>query len=857
VASSPQTSSNKLSHLAQREALRVLALALIGLALFLSGVSALIYQVAWQRMLGLFTGSDVRSVTIVVGAYLAGLGIGSLLGSLVADRLSSRRAMLLVGLCDLLIALFAFGSKLLFYDLLFVRMSGLAASLPAMLAVAFATLLPPTLLMGVSMPMLARAIVRGIGEAPRLISILYAVNTCGAAVGTLAAGWYLVGARGFDGAVYLGGQLSLAAALMAFVLLPLFRDDDRAGAQGRAKVGLRDAPREVWGWCALVCASGFIAISLEVLWFRALKVMLQPNAYTFAHMLFFILVSYAIGGWLGAWLIRRINSPTRAFLLVQSLAALYALGFVLLTHAWYDTYNQLMEDSHGQMLAPGGLLDADPLALLQLPANGYLWLPLLMLVPPNVLIGMGFPFAQKAVQTSPAAVGQRAGLVQMANVLGNVLGSLLTGTVLLDTLGTAGTLQLIGAIGTGFAVVLAARLVRLGKSHELPEWHELPGQGDVRGARGEAGLGETLGRSHELPEWHELPGQGDVRDERGEPGLEERRAAGAALKEGHQGEIQPQTPIRAIRAIRGWFPAAFGLALSLLAATVCFPSNHSLWARLHGGLDDEFLVAEDSTGLTVLRRFPDQTVMFVNGSSQGTLPFGEFHTFLGVLPALLHPAPQSAMVIGIGSAATPYGAGANPETQRILAVEIVGSELPVLRQFENEPAGAGVRAMLADPRYEIVVGDGRRELKISEERFDFIQADAIYPWRNGAGALYSREFFEEVRRRLKPGGMMVQWLPTGRTQATFLKAFPYVLRIDKAILIGSDQPIEFDKERLLARLDDPRVVAYLQQAGLDVERFRAGVRDAQVSIWTADRPRGEDFNTDLLPKDEYYLNNTR
>src|SRR5438270_4213181 len=101
--------------------------ALVSVLFFLSGFSALTYQVAWQRLLGLFSGSDSISVTIVVGAFLLGLGVGSLLASVIADRLSSRGAILGFAWCEAGIGLFALTSKLFFYDFLFRQMVAYSA----------------------------------------------------------------------------------------------------------------------------------------------------------------------------------------------------------------------------------------------------------------------------------------------------------------------------------------------------------------------------------------------------------------------------------------------------------------------------------------------------------------------------------------------------------------------------------------------------------------------------------------------------------------------------------------------------------------------------------------------------------
>ena len=298
-------------------------------AFFASGFSALLYQVVWQRMLGLFTGSDVRSATIVIAAYLAGLGAGSLLGSFFADRLSNRQAVWAFGLCNLGIAVFAFLSRFLFYDLLFSRLSMLAQSPAVMLLVAFISLLWPTVLMGLSLPLLSKALVRSRADAAGRISLLYGINTLGAGVGTLVAGWYLIGTLGYDRAAAVGGGLSAVVGLAALLVAFGFSTADHdATAATSVKLDLRHVPRAIWIWCALVFASGFIAISLELIWFRILGVLLVPTAYTFAHLLAFILVGYAVGSLLGAGVVRRIQTPRQVFLWIQGLVALYALATV-------------------------------------------------------------------------------------------------------------------------------------------------------------------------------------------------------------------------------------------------------------------------------------------------------------------------------------------------------------------------------------------------------------------------------------------------------------------------------------------------------------------------------------------------
>lgn len=143
---------------------------------FISGFTALLYQVVWQRLLGLFSGSDVRSVTIVVASYLLGLGLGSLLGGFWSDRLSSRNAVQIYGFCNLGIAVFALFSRFLFYDVLFRQLSLMAQSTALTLLIVFLSLLIPTTLMGVLLPLLSKAISKSADQSAPRIGLLYGIN---------------------------------------------------------------------------------------------------------------------------------------------------------------------------------------------------------------------------------------------------------------------------------------------------------------------------------------------------------------------------------------------------------------------------------------------------------------------------------------------------------------------------------------------------------------------------------------------------------------------------------------------------------------------------------------------------------
>ncbi|HEY9642584.1 MAG TPA: fused MFS/spermidine synthase, partial [Coleofasciculaceae cyanobacterium] len=280
---------------------------------FISGFTALLYQVVWQRLLGLFSGSDVHSVTIVVASYLLGLGLGSWAAGRLSDRLSRQRAVQTYGLCNLGIAGFAVLSRFLFYDLLFRHFSLLAQSTAWTLLIVFVSLLIPTFLMGVSLPLLSTAISRSADRAAPLVGLLYGVNTLGSGLGTLLGGWYILGTLGYEQTIYGSATLS---ALVGLVSLGIAWQFDHQALPTPVST-LQPATRAVWIWCVLVFCSGLVAISLEIIWFRVLETVLQSIAYTYAHLLAFILISNALGSVIGAIAVPSIRNPRQVFLWIQ------------------------------------------------------------------------------------------------------------------------------------------------------------------------------------------------------------------------------------------------------------------------------------------------------------------------------------------------------------------------------------------------------------------------------------------------------------------------------------------------------------------------------------------------------------
>lgn len=143
------------------------------------------------------------------------------------------------------------------------------------------------------------------------------------------------------------------------------------------------------------------------------------------------------------------------------------------------------------------------------------------------------------------------------------------------------------------------------------------------------------------------------------------------------------------------------------------------------------------------------------------------------------------------------------------------------------------------------------------EKFDVIEADALRPTSAHAGMLYSEEYFELLKSRLRPGGMAVTWLPTGRVAETMVKVFPHVMIFGGVMGIGMVEAPQIDQARLQARLDDARVQAHFRAAGVDLHALLGPVigKEAQVQSLGPefDRSKLGVSNTDLFPRDEWLL----
>src|SRR5215813_2740019 len=259
---------------------------------FFSGAPALIYQLTWQRALFLIFGVNIESVTIVVTAFMLGLGIGSLAGG----WLSRQRAvplLLLLAAIEFLTGAFGLVSLKLFDK---VGDFTIGLSLPATAAAALALVIVPTLLMGATLPLLVGHLARRLGNIGSAVGTLYYVNTLGAGAACLVAALLLFPFLGMSGSIYVAAAMNAAVALAALVAQWFGGAEAKAVEREIAAMSPARSPTLGLGpVLALAAAGGFVSLSYEIFFFRTVSYASGSSATTFAVTLSAFLVGLASG----------------------------------------------------------------------------------------------------------------------------------------------------------------------------------------------------------------------------------------------------------------------------------------------------------------------------------------------------------------------------------------------------------------------------------------------------------------------------------------------------------------------------------------------------------------------------------
>jgi spermidine synthase len=401
---------------------------------FCSGFPALIYQLTWQRALFRIFGVNIESVTIVVTAFMLGLGLGSLAGGWLSKR---RGIPLLPLLAAIELLTGAFG---VFSLEIFDRVGELVVGLPlaATAAISLALVIVPTLLMGATLPVLVGHLVRRSGQVGSAVALLYYVNTLGAGAACLACVALLFPLLGMQGAIYVAVGINVAVA--AGALIAHWRERRDPGAARREAPVVSASRQPILGLAAVLAlagAGGFVSLSYEIFFFRT--------------------VAYATGA-----------SPTAFALTLAAFLIGLASGA---RQAGINCANLTLEQAMRR--AVGALVTASVLGLLFLPLLNHLaWLGAGIVGVAYLLVyliarywGALLPYLAEFGVAADGRAGMRTALLYLANILGSATGAIVTGFVLTDSLGLValGAALVVGSFACAALLAIALPLRRSAK----------------------------------------------------------------------------------------------------------------------------------------------------------------------------------------------------------------------------------------------------------------------------------------------------------------------------------------------------------------------------------------------------------
>jgi spermidine synthase len=405
-----------------------------------SGCAALIYEIVWYQLLQLAIGSTAVSLAFLLATFMGGL----CLGSLALPRLLPRVPILaayplrLYALLEAGIALFGLLELLLIPAIEGLYVAGIQHGMPGMVLrglICVLCLLPPTILMGASLPAIARW-AKGAGGAGWWAA-LYGANTLGAVLGALLAGFYLLRLYDIMVATFAAAAINVLAAIVSFALAEPVADEPQAATPQAAMPSMSDD----WPVWLAIALSGATALGGEVVWTRLMGLMLGATTYAFSIILAVFLAGLTMGTAAGSALVRRLD-PRTALGWCQMLAALGIAwtAYMIADSLPYWPVNPLLSPR------PRFIFEIDLVRCV------------CAMLPPTLFWGASFPLAFAAARGNDP--GRVVGGIYAANTFGAIFGALAVSLVLVPWIGTQNTeraLVTLSAAG-GFLLLAPAAL---------------------------------------------------------------------------------------------------------------------------------------------------------------------------------------------------------------------------------------------------------------------------------------------------------------------------------------------------------------------------------------------------------------
>jgi predicted membrane-bound spermidine synthase/tetratricopeptide (TPR) repeat protein len=828
-------------------------LLLIGLfCFFFSGAAGLVYQVVWTRMLTQIFGNTTYAIATVLSAFMAGLAIGSYLFGQIADR--GKNDFLLYGALEAGVGVYGFAVPWLFTlaQKVYGPIFGLNETHPflfnlVLFALSFVLLVLPTLLMGATLPVLSRFFVRSFAQFGRRVGDLYATNTLGAVIGCAAGGFVLIPLLGMRSTVYVAATVNMVIALL-IIIVDRLRDKEplhfaTQAAAEQAGAPAAEASASTLRWVVLLsfALSGFASLIYENAWTRALTLVIGSSIYSFTTMLVTFLIGLALGGFIYARFMGEREARLSTFGLIELWVGLAALATIPLFERLPLIFVRLLQ----------GFGDTFTVFLyLQIFLSG------LVMFIPTVLLGMTFPLVARLFTQSLYRVGSGVGSSYAANTVGAVVGAFAGGFILIPNIGVQNTIIFAVVMNLAIGCWLVLSDSRLAAA--------------PRYALGACVLVLAVAVPFRMPRWdrHILTSGVTIYNDRYE-GL-------------------PSDSLRIEEMKRD--------------DVIYYKEGLTATVSVHRITGSEYIYFKS------------------NGKIDGSYGDALSQLMTSYIPMMLHPKAENALTIGLGSGMSAKALATFKSLKEIEVIEIEPAMIEASKFFnrawvpmEKLPAGVTFppdssngrvwydtkekrlyykavmedaersrlmklsddkdyrgavdklfrnarhsrhSSVLEDPRVRVIPTDGRNYILATPKFYDVITAEPSNPWIAGIANLYTREFYQVIKSKIRDDGIFAQWFHNYSMSPddfrmvfrTFSEAFPHVslwsMKESDFLLVGSKRPHAFNYTAVKAIYDrNPMLRSDLDYLGLSdvyaVQGFYRMGREAMLEF-----SKGADINTD-------------
>jgi spermidine synthase len=686
-------------------------LAVLAALFVLSGAAGLFYEAVWSRYLSLFVGHDAYAQILTLVIFLGGMGLGALIVSRRSSRIKD--PLFAYAIVEAVIGVLG----LAFHDVIYLPATsfayehlfpGLGGGVPvvaAKWALAGLLILPQSMLLGATFPLMTAGAIRRMPAHPgRTLSVLYFTNSLGAAIGVLVAGFVLFDMAGLPGTLAAASMLNLVVALGALIVVRYGRTDGESVSRYAGKsvdasptdqppptdlptYRPTDLPPPQLARLLLLLAAGTAIASFvyEVGWIRMLSLVLGSSTHSFELMLSAFILGLSLGAW---WMRKRADrfaDPLRALAVIQLAMGALAIASLPLYLETFDWSAALLS---GVARSDSGYL------LYTLARYG---MCLAVMLPATFCAGMTLPLMTRMLM---GGAGERAiGAIYGANTLGSIVGAAATGLILLPVFGLKGTLLGGGLLDVALGLMVLAALARAGQPVRRLA---IAGAGGVAVAL----LVVLL-----------------VRFDQG------------LLSSGVFRIGRIADPMQ-----REMLFHADGRTATVHASRLRASGTRILSTN---GKPDGSLTA------TWFERCDTAAARRSFSGDDGT------QALLALILLAHAPSARTGAVIGHGTGMSSHFLLGSPALTELTTIEIEPAMLAGSRVFA--PAN---RRAFDDPRSRVVIDDAKSFFASAGRRFDLILSEPSNPWVSGVSGLFTTEFYSRLRSYLAPGAVFGQWLHT-------------------------------------------------------------------------------------------------